>query len=216
MNNLVKQILILSPSIEESKSLSLAINKISNTFIYRWIDLENLIIDLNSFDGLIITGHENNVETNGTTVNIPDYIFRITKEALDLNLSILGINIGMHVINIVLGGLYPKTIKQNLKEDEGKREDIFVSPGSKLTSIIGYGGLMRICKSNMFGITVHEKSDLLRASAYSVNGGFVEAFESDEHDLVLGIQFDPFEPNTPPNFKNLLQSILNTQKEHSL
>jgi gamma-glutamyl-gamma-aminobutyrate hydrolase PuuD len=213
---LVKEILVLSPSIEETKPLSLAINKISNTSIYKWIELENKIIDLNSFDGLILTGHESTIETSATTINIPDYVFAITKEALDLNLSILGVNIGMHVINIVLGGLYPKAINQNLKENIGKREDIFVSPGSKLTSIIGYGGLMRINKSNMFGITVHEKSDLLRASAYSINGGFIEAFESDQHDSVFGIQFDPFQPNIPPNFKNLLQSMLNTQKEYIL
>jgi len=207
---LTKNIVILSLSIKETESISTKLKENSFVSINLWHDLENQPIDLNSFDGLIITGSDEYLSKNKSYLDIPNKVLTTTKEALSMDMPILGIKLGMQVINIALEGKYPKIITPINKENNQKRKDIFVSPGSKLTTIIGYAGLMRIGETSSYRISVSEKSDVLRASCYSVDNGFIEGFESDEHNWVLGIRFDPFEPHIPPNFKNLLESFLST------
>ena len=207
---MTKNIVILSLSIKETESISTKLKENSFVSINLWHDLENQPIDLNSFDGLIITGSDEYLSKSKSYLDIPNKVLTTTKEALSMDMPILGIKLGMQVINIALEGKYPKTITPINKENDQKRKDIFVSPGSKLTTIIGYAGLMRIGETSSYRISVSEKSDVLRASCYSVDNGFIEGFESDEHNWVLGIRFDPFEPHIPPNFKNLLESFLST------
>tara|TARA_B100001013_G_scaffold306648_1_gene209872 strand:+ start:9 stop:644 length:636 start_codon:yes stop_codon:yes gene_type:complete len=209
---LTKNILILSLSIKETESISAKLKGNSFVSINLWHDLGNHVIDLNFFDGLIITGSDENLSANKSYLDIPDNVLTTIKEALSMDLPILGIKLGMQVINIALGGKHPKIITPINKEGDQKRKDVFVSPGSKLTTIIGYAGLMRIGVTSSYSISVSEKSDVLRASCYSVDNGFIEGFESDEHNWVLGIRFDPFEPHVPPNFKNLLESFLSAEK----
>ena len=207
---MIKNILILSLSIEETESISAKLKENSFVSINLWHDIGNQVINLNSFDGLIITGSDEYLSGNKSYLDIPDNVLTITEEALSMNLPILGIKLGMQVINIALDGKYPKIITPINKEGVQKRKDVFISPGSKLTTIIGYAGLMRIGETSSYSIAVSEKSDVLRANCYSVDHGFIEGFESDEHNWVLGIRFDPFEPHIPPNFKNLLESFLST------
>ncbi len=207
---MAKNILILSLSINETELISSKLTDVSSISTKLWHDLNNSTIDLSCFDGLIIIGSEDHLSEHKVFPDVPDNLLKITKTALSMNLPILGIQMGMQVINIALKGKYPKFISLTNNELNQKRKDIFVSPGSKLTTIIGYAGLMRIGQRSSYGISVAEKSNVLRASCYSANNGIVEVFESDEHNWVFGIRFNPFEPQIPPNFENLLESFLNT------
>ena len=207
---MAKNILILSLSIDETELISSKLKEVSLISTNLWHNLMNNPIDLSSFDGLIITGAEHSLSKNNSLLNIPNDVLKTTKTALSMDLPILGIQMGMHMINIALGGKYPKIISPPNNELNQKRKDIFVSPGSKLTTIIGYAGLMRIGQTSAYGISITEKSDVLRASCYSVDNGIVEAFESDEHNWVFGIRFNPLGPQIPPNFEGLLESFLNT------
>ena len=207
---MAKNILILSLSKNETELISSKLTDVSLISTNLWHDLKNNTIDLSSFNGLIITGSEDHLSGNNFFCDVPDNLLKITKTALSMDLPILGIQLGMQVINIALKGKSPKFISLTTNELNQRRKDIFVSPGSKLTTIIGYAGLMRVGQESSYGISVTEKSNALRASCYSVDNGIVEVFESDEHNWVFGIRFNPFGPQIPPNFENLLESFLNT------
>tara|TARA_Y100000590_G_C15734557_1_gene1018108 strand:+ start:3396 stop:4022 length:627 start_codon:yes stop_codon:yes gene_type:complete len=208
---LEKNIIILSLSINETKIISSKLKEVSLVSINLWDDLVKSPIITSNFDALIITGSEDFLKENNSDLKIPTNLLTTTKSALMNDMPILGINLGMHVINLALGGKYPKFTPPVVpNESNQKRKDIFISPGSKLTTIIGYAGLMRIGQPNSYGISITEKSDILRASCYSVENGIIEAFESDEHNWVLGTRFDPFGPHIPPNFEHIIESFLNT------
>jgi len=206
----LKKIIILSLSIDETEIISSKLKEDASVSTHLWDDLINTPIDLEQCDSLIITGTEDHLKNPRSSLNIPNPLLETVKKALMNDIPILGINLGMQIINIALGGKHPKFISLTQIELNQKRKDIFVSPGSKLTTIIGYAGLMRIGQSSSYGISITEKSDILRASCYSVDNGIIEIFESDEHSWVLGIRFDPFGPQIPPNFENILVSFLNT------
>ena len=206
----MKKIIILSLSIDETEIISSKLKEDASVSTHLWDDLINTPIDLEQCDSLIITGTEDHLKNPRSSLNIPNPLLETVKTALMNDIPILGINLGMQIINIALGGKYPKFIPLTQIELNQKRKDIFVSPGSKLTTIIGYAGLMRIGQSSSYGISITEKSDILRASCYSVDNGIIEIFEGDEHSWVLGIRFDPFGPQIPPNFENILVSFLNT------
>ena len=54
-----------------------------------------------------------------------------------------------------------------------------------------------------------DKSRLLRASAYSLDDGIIEALESTDDRWIIGVQFHPERRGElPPHFDRLFQSLV--------
>ena len=132
----MKKIIILSLSIDETEIISSKLKEDASVSTHLWDDLINTPIDLEQCDSLIITGTEDHLKNPRSSLNIPNPLLETVKTALMNDIPILGINLGMQIINIALGGKYPKFILLTQIELNQKRKDIFVSPGSKLTTII--------------------------------------------------------------------------------
>ncbi len=133
--------------------------------------------------------------------------------ALDRDMPVLCICRGMQALNLVSGGSLIDGLDSHDSHREG-REDVsshhrlYIAPGSKLASIIGSGGFVRVNSRHHQGLREPQKSPLLMASAYSLEDGVIEALESPQHDWVIAVQFRPERPGeAPPNFERLFQGL---------
>ena len=118
------------------------------------------------------------------------------KEALRLDMPLLAIGEGMQLLNLVFGGklldeLPGHAIQNDGSEPEPSYHQIYVTPGSKLSAILGPGGFFRVNSFHRQGLREAQRSPQLLTSAYSVEDGVVEGLESPAHDWVIGVQFQP-------------------------
>lgn len=132
---------------------------------------------------------------------------------LDRDTPMLCIGRGMQALNIVLGGSLiggfdSHASQRKGREDASSHHRIFIAPGSKLASIIGSGGFVRVNSRHHLSLREPQKSPLLIASAYSLEDGVIEALESPEHNWVVAVQFHPERSGEiPPNFERLFQAL---------
>lgn len=180
---------------------------------------------LKGVTGLMLTGGEDiDPQTYGEhrerTANLDinrqrdDLELSFLRNALDLDIPVLGICRGMQLINIAFGG----KLVQDLPSHNGERHDgdwiatyhqIYISPGSKLAAIMGSGGFLKVNSIHHQGLKEPQKSPALLASAYSIGDGIIEALESPAHDWVLGVQFRPErEGEVPKSFGRLFQAFV--------
>ena len=113
-------------------------------------------------------------------------------EALARDMPVLGICRGMQVLNVAFGGALDQDLP-NHQTPDGRPvfHEVYVSPGSKLTAIIGPGGFFRCNSIHHQGVREPQRATSLLASAYSTEDGVVEALESPGHSWVIGVQFHP-------------------------
>lgn len=135
-------------------------------------------------------------------------------EALERDMPVLGIDQGMLAINVVMGGSITNRLTGHGKPEEDSEEmtlyhRIFISPGTKLASIIGSGGFVKVNSCHHQGLKDAQKSRNLLASAYSQDDGVVEALESPDHDWIIGVQFHPERRSeVPRQFDRLFQALV--------
>ena len=138
----------------------------------------------------------------------------LLRAALERDMPVLGGCRGMQAINVAFGGsLISDLPGHDSSEEDGEEVSayhrIYISPGSKLASIIGSGGFVRVNSLHHQGLKEAQRSPRLLASAYSLDDGVVEALESPDHDWVIGVQFHPERrKEVPPQFERLFQALV--------
>jgi|TARA_B100001971_G_C18032692_1_gene453382 gamma-glutamyl-gamma-aminobutyrate hydrolase PuuD len=127
---------------------------------------------------------------------------KIFKKAISNNLKIIGIEQGMFIINEIFGGEKPfKAISQG--------HEMFIGLGTKLASIIGGSGNVKVMFSSSENIKINHKADKLMASAINIETGFIEAIELKGKSEILGVLWPVFGNNKlPKGFENIVNYIV--------
>ena len=169
--------------------------------------------EIKLIDGLILFGDSlESTALNGTTTNHLGE--KLLKYAFSRDIPVLGIGLGIHLLNLVFGGSLSSDINGHHDFDKDGNDisayhRIYISPGSKLAAIVGSGGFVRVNSRHKFGIRESNKSSHLLASAYSLDDGVIEGLESPDHTWVIGVQFPPERRmELPPQFERLFQSFI--------
>lgn len=147
---------------------------------------------------------------NGSSLVLSDTMTRLLPTVLDFGLPVIAVGDGMHSLNIVMGGHGPVPVSGHEgNENKAARHHIYVAPGSKLASIVGAGGFVRVNSLHQAGIRDAQRSPKLMTAAYAVEDGTIEAVESPDYSLVIGVQFRPDRPReVPPNFDNIFHLLV--------
>lgn len=146
------------------------------------------------------------------------WAYDIVSCAVNTDIPILAIGSGMQVLNTVFGG-ESKSGGSNHSSLEGQSSyhHIYIAPGSRLATIVGSGGFVRVNSRHDRVVTEIGKSERLLASAYSLHDGVIEALESPKHTWVLGVQFHPeMSMEIPPHFHRLFVSLIGVAKSRKL
>lgn len=142
------------------------------------------------------------------------------REALEMDLPVLGICRGMHVINIAFGGKLLQKIPGHYLERRNNAaplhtHQVYISPGSKLAAVMGTGGFFKVNSVHNHGVRFAQSSPKLLASAYSLQDGIVEGLESPEHSWVIGVQWHPERVDeVPRSFANLFASFVERAEKY--
>lgn len=145
----------------------------------------------------------------GHARELDDLELGLLRCALERDMPVLAICRGMELLNVAFGGKVVQNISgHDLEASDGSqassRHSIYVSPGSKLASILGMGGFFRVNSLHRQGLWEAQKSPRLLASAYSLEDGVIEGLESPAHSWVVGVQCHPErQDEVPPAFRNL-------------
>ena len=145
-----------------------------------------------------------------TSLVLGDTMSRLLPTVFEFDLPIVAVGDGMHSLNVAMGGREPAPVSGHEgDEDATTRHHIYVAPGSKLASIVGAGGFVRVNSMHRLGIRDAQRSPRLMTAAYAVDDGTIEAVESPDYSLVIGVQFRPDRPReVPPNFDNLFHLLV--------
>jgi len=111
--------------------------------------------------------------------------------ALRRDIPVLGICRGFQLINVALGGRLVLNVDHHEPEDPDSvrlHRDVAIDASSKLAAASG-GAPLDVNTRHHQAITSRELAPSLRATAYV--GDLIEAFESDEHRWVVGVQWHP-------------------------
>ncbi len=144
---------------------------------------------------------------------------QLLANAININMPVLCVSEGIHLLNIILGGKNPQQVSEHsICGENGERissfHHIYISPGSKLAAIVGSGGFVRVNSRHLNALSNAQKSPSLLASAYSLNDGTIEALESPDHGWIIGVQFSPeIRKEIPPHFDRLFQSLVDRSDE---
>tara|TARA_B110000014_G_C19865363_1_gene448142 strand:+ start:76 stop:645 length:570 start_codon:yes stop_codon:yes gene_type:complete len=127
---------------------------------------------------------------------------KVFDKAIKNNLKIIGIEQGMFIINEIFGGEKPfKTISQG--------HEMFIGLGTKLASIIGGSGNVKVIFSSPENIKINHKADKLMASAININTGFIEAIELKGKGEIIGVLWPVLGSKKLPNgFENIIKYIV--------
>jgi len=176
--------------------------------------------------GLLVTGGEDihpseygqEIDPNAHVYPLPErdaFELPLLRAAIAADYPILCICRGFQALNVAMGGTLVQHLEGHRKEASGGEGEgftfhrIYITPGSKLASIVGAGGFVRVNSWHHQGVREANRSPRLLASAYAIDDGLVEGLESPEHDWVIGVQCHPETPGgVPPNFANLFQGFV--------
>ena len=147
---------------------------------------------------------------NGASLVLSDTMTRLLPTILDFDLPVVAVGDGVHSLNMAMGGGRPVPVSGHEgNEDVSARHHIYIAPGSKLASIVGAGGFVRVNSLHRMGMRDAQRSSKLMTAAYAVEDGVIEAVESPDYSLVIGVQFRPDRPReVPPNFDNLFHLLV--------
>jgi putative glutamine amidotransferase len=142
------------------------------------------------------------------------------RDALKMDLPVLGISRGMHVINVAFGGKLLQSVPGHYLERPNNSgptpgHQVYVSPGSKLAAVMGMGGFFKVNSVHNRGLRFAQSSPKLLASAYSLQDGIVEGLESPEHSWVIGVQWHPERVDeVSRSFANLFASFVERAEKY--
>lgn len=185
---------------------------------------------LSIIDGLIITGGDSDIppEFYGEKLKYPlklaydrsNYEYQLATNAIQRNMPLLGVCHGMQLINVVMGGDLYQNIEDQIKDSVPHRQktsrkfashNLKILEGTKLSKIIG---------DHSLSINSHHKQAVknlgkgLKLSAVCPEDGVIEAFESELHDFVLGIEWHP-EITCTDQEKRIFKSFANAAQMYN-
>lgn len=160
----------------------------------------------NADDGLVVNEARDTME------------IALVQAALDVDLPVHGVDRGMQILNVAMGGKIVQNIPGHIEYEDGEEKaafhHLYISPGSKLAAVVGSGGFVRVNSWHKHGLKDAHKSPMLLASAYSLEDGYIEALESPRHRWVIAVQFHPERRmELPPHFDRLIQSLVERAEE---
>jgi hypothetical protein len=127
------------------------------------------------------------------------------RDALARELPVLGVNRGMHALNVALGGKPP--VEAPDADGAPVKRPVFLSPGGKVSSTITGSGWVSVMFRNSWGIRPSELGPGLLATCYREDQ-FVAAFEVPGRHWTIGVQWDAHRVDElPGGFDNLLLAL---------
>lgn len=186
---------------------------------------DNIQDMLSIVDAIIIAGGDSNIPPDlyGEEQKYPfqigrpraEFEIKLLKQALALDMPIMGICHGMQIINVALGGsLYQNILKdipgstdhQHKSSRDKTCHEIFINKDSKLHTMTGLES-SSVNSSHTQSVNELGKGLIVAATAPD---GVVEAIESTEHNFVLGFEWHPEFLVNPqldaPLFQSLIQA----------
>ena len=127
---------------------------------------------------------------------------KLITELLRDQIPIIGIDKGFEGLNDLFGGK-----KLFSKKDVIPLNQLFLSPGSKLSHIIGGSGWVKSNFLQSKNIIQSQLSDFFFGSIISENGQIL-AFEKPGDHWVFGLNFDLINSELPKGFDNILEVFL--------
>ena len=178
---------------------------------------------LERLDGLLLSGgadvdpalYGGDPEASGEPDRARDALeMALVRGALARDLPVLAICRGLQALNVAVGGhLIQELPGHRVEGEEGESAPayhrIWIAPGSKLASVLGSGGGVRVNSLHHQGLREAQKSLELVASAYAMDDRTVEALESPYHRFVLGVAFHPErQDEVPRQFQQLFEALV--------
>jgi len=138
--------------------------------------------------------------------------FVLLEGALARDIPVVAICRGLQVLNVVSGGTLLQHVSGHRNDDSAQgasiQHRIWIAPGSKLASIVGAGGQVRVNSLHHQGLTEAQRAPRLMATAYAVDDGIVEALESPHHRFVVAVQCHPERADElPQQFQRLFSAL---------
>ena len=130
----------------------------------------------------------------------------IVSAAMEAGIPILGSALGMHQLNVALGGDIASPTPEHVADETSKRnrKSIFLAPGAKVSSTIGGSGWLSLQCNHPKGIRQSGLAPGLMPSAMC-DDRVVEAFELPGFHWIFGVQWDIFgATRLPRGFDNVL------------
>lgn len=166
------------------------ISEINNAMVI----YENIIKAIKKSGGLVIGLIDDNIELlklcdgiilqGGNENSIID--IRITKYCFDNNIPLLGICLGMQMMNLSLDGKMCNFINLNHYDKENKYvHSVYLNKSSKLYKIIGLDCILVNSRHKSY-----VKSNKLFISGIS-NDGYIESLEAKNKRFFIGVQWHP-------------------------
>ncbi len=177
---------------------------------------------LRRLDGLVITGgpdtpparygQQPHPMTKPVHRRRDEFDFRCLEIALDLGLPILAICYGAQLLNVLMGGTLIQDIPSQRPSADRHVQDgprllhsVRIEPDTKLARCLGVAEV-QVASSH------HQAVDRvgrgLRVSARS-RDGIIEGIETEDHRLILGVQWHPEELSaTHPDHLKLFQAVV--------
>ena len=140
--------------------------------------------------------------------------FDLLAAALARDIPVAAICRGMQVLNVASGGTLIQHIPGHRNEEPNAtsgsmQHRIWIAPGSKLASVVGAGGQVRVNSLHHQGLMEAQRAPSLMTTAYGVADGLVEALESPHHRFVVAVQCHPERANElPEQFQRLFGALV--------
>tara|TARA_B100000686_G_C16744463_1_gene948570 strand:+ start:974 stop:1588 length:615 start_codon:yes stop_codon:yes gene_type:complete len=167
-----------------------------NLGVGKWKSVNNQSTILGSENSLLVIGKSDLSQERKMTFQ------EVFNKARKLKLKIIGVDHGMFLINEIFGGekYFNKVCTSN---------EIFIGLGTKLASIIGGSGNVKVSSSRLNNLKINSKADNLMISAMNHEKGFIEAIEVKGEEEILGILWPLFGENKlPKGFENIVKYIV--------
>ncbi len=180
---------------------------------------------LERMDGLLLIGgadvhpHRYGKEPDpGVTLELDEaqdgLDIELLEGALARDMPVVAICRGMQVLNVVSGGTLTQHISGHRNEEPdapnmSMQHHIWITPGSKLASVVGAGGQVRVNSLHHQGLMEAQRAPVLMTTAYGVTDGLVEALESPHHRFVVAVQCHPERTDElPGQFQRLFAALV--------
>ncbi len=141
------------------------------------------------------------------------------KNAIDADRPVLGIEAGLHAVNLALGGRPPVPVPGHVG-DGGEwdprplRRRIFLAPGGRVAQAIGGSGFVLASETHTHGVVAAGQAPGTLASAYALDDGVIEALELPGTNWVIAVQWRAHRfDEQPSGFDNLLHVFVHRARE---
>ena len=170
--------------------------------LYKDYEILDKYSPISSYVGLLCLGNRD--------FPIPEDIPLALSQSKKTDIPVLGIGWGMEMLNLAYGGKHEpqKNIRGDTQNSFYTKRRVFLSPGGKVSFIIGGSGWVTVPTNNNEGIPNHLLASDFFVSAYAQDRT-AQAIEKSGHNWVIGVQWPLCElSDLPSGFDNLLIAFI--------